>query len=52
MLLSASTPTAEPSLSIKELKATSQMIDKLQEGWDSIHKSNQENFEKARVSVG
>ncbi|KAI8636620.1 hypothetical protein BD408DRAFT_397115 [Parasitella parasitica] len=39
----------EPSISVKELKATGQMIHALQEGWDSIHLGNQSNFEKARV---
>ncbi|KAK4514574.1 uncharacterized protein ATC70_002172 [Mucor velutinosus] len=40
----------EASLSIRNLKATGRMIDKLQEGWDGIHKSNLDNFEKAQVA--
>ncbi len=42
--------TDESSLSIRDLKATGRMISKLQEGWDGIHTSNLDNFEKARVS--
>lgn len=34
---------------MKDLKATGQMIQKLQEGWQSIHNENLENFEKSRV---
>jgi hypothetical protein len=33
-----------------ELIATEKMINRLQEGWDNIRKSNQTNFEQARVS--
>ncbi|KAL9558041.1 hypothetical protein PS6_001511 [Mucor atramentarius] len=42
--------TDEPSLSIKDLKATGRMISKLQDGWDGIHTSNLDNFEKARAA--
>lgn len=44
------TPTSELS-SITELKATGQLINKLQGGWDNIHAVNQDNFQKARVSI-
>jgi hypothetical protein len=47
---SDSTSTEIESISITELKATGQVVQKLHEGWDNIHKSNLENFEKARVS--
>ncbi|CEP16530.1 hypothetical protein [Parasitella parasitica] len=40
----------ELSISIREMKATGRMIHKLQEGWDSIHLANQDNFEKARAA--
>jgi hypothetical protein len=42
------TPTSELS-SVMELKATGQLISKLQEGWDTIHTVNQNNFQKAQV---
>ncbi|CAO3606774.1 unnamed protein product [Mucor hiemalis] len=38
------------STSVKDLKATGQMIQKLQEGWQSIHNENLENFEKSRFA--
>ncbi|KAG2192930.1 hypothetical protein INT46_003140 [Mucor plumbeus] len=42
--------TSESSSSIMELKATEKMINRLQEGWDNIRKSNQTNFEQARAA--
>ncbi|CAO3653162.1 unnamed protein product [Mucor fragilis] len=42
--------TEEAALSIRDLKATGRMINKLQEGWDGIRTSNVDNFEKARTA--
>ncbi len=48
---SNSTSTEVELSSITELKATGQIIEKLQEGWQNIHQNNLDNFEKSQVKV-
>lgn len=36
--------------SVKDLKATGKVIERLEEGWQSIHSGNLENFEKSQLA--
>lgn len=47
---SASTNKETDNTSVKDLKATGKVIERLEEGWQSIHGGNLENFEKSRVN--
>ncbi|KAI9253656.1 hypothetical protein EDC94DRAFT_525124, partial [Helicostylum pulchrum] len=44
-----SIPTTPTQSSITELKVTTQVIEKIHQGWNTIHENNQDNFQKAKV---
>lgn len=47
--ISASQQSSLGIPSITELKATSQLINNLQSGWDNIQENNQQIFKSAKV---
>ncbi|GAA5797225.1 hypothetical protein HPULCUR_002605 [Helicostylum pulchrum] len=45
-----SIPTTPTQSSITELKVTTQVIEKIHQGWNTIHENNQDNFQKAKTA--
>ncbi|KAG2235641.1 hypothetical protein INT48_008517 [Thamnidium elegans] len=44
-----SIPTTPNQSSITELKVTTQVIEKIHQGWNTIHENNRDNFQKAKT---